>query len=328
MPGRLRRQGLTKEYLQHLQVSSTWLLGLVRELGGKISSSSAARDVDRWLELAVEVAYERGFKMYQVRLGVIGLQRKLRVPGPLLRETWQAIRGWKTLQPTRSRVPISRYALEGLLLTCLLKGKQSFGWLRRTWWATMLSSWLSFYGMLRPGEALRLQVRDLVFPDCIALGEPGLGLVVLIRSPKTRRIWASQSVLVKEAGLVRWLRWWVADLKPRDAVFTLSRRLWSDRMSESAELLHLQSCRFTPSSFRAGGATHYYRAEQNIGKLQFMGRWKSTDSLHHYIQDAMAVLVTSQAPAAGRECLEMAQNFIHYLNHAPILSAQTLLKLP
>ncbi|CAE7846871.1 unnamed protein product [Symbiodinium microadriaticum] len=58
---------------------------------------------------------------------------------------------------------------------------------------------------------------------------------------------------VEEAGLVRWLRWWVADLKPRDAVFTLSRRLWSDRMSESAELLHLQSCRFTPSSFRAGG---------------------------------------------------------------------------
>ncbi|CAE7489091.1 unnamed protein product [Symbiodinium natans] len=213
---------------------------------------------------------------------------------------------------------------KGLLLTCLSEGQKVTGWARRIWWATMLASWLAFWGLMRPGEVVNLRKKDLAFPEAVAMGEAALGLVILIRKPKTRRTYRTQMVLVKEVAVVLWLSWWTAALRPNQLVFPMSRRLWGERMKEALRRLSLEGCKYTPSSFRAGGATHHYRVNQNIPQLQFMGRWKSLESLKSYIHEALSVHIAQQAPEEGRRKLESAQRFVHLLQQPPHLPAQLL----
>ena len=99
--GRLRNANLTPEYRRGLREAARWLLDLAISLGAQLSSDSPPQKVDRWLERCIEYAYDRGEKLYYVRLGLIGLQRAWHLSGPLLRGSWSAIRGWRALQPIR-----------------------------------------------------------------------------------------------------------------------------------------------------------------------------------------------------------------------------------
>ena len=107
------------------------------------------------LERCIDVAYQRGEKLYFVRLGLIGLQRAFHLSGPLLRGSWAAIRGWRVLQPVRSRVPMSKSILKALLVVLLATGKSFTGRAREGYWAAMLATWVSFEGLLRPGSPRR-----------------------------------------------------------------------------------------------------------------------------------------------------------------------------
>ncbi|CAE7876069.1 ANK2, partial [Symbiodinium necroappetens] len=90
--------------------------------------------VDRWLEKAVAVSYdnEQGERCYWVVLGVLSIQRAFNIAGPLLKNTWIQLRGWR---------------------------------LRAEWWSVMIGSWLAFEGLLRPGEVDELKISDLCFPE-------------------------------------------------------------------------------------------------------------------------------------------------------------------
>ena len=327
MTGRLQNAGLTPAYRRNLRDAALWLLSLCARLGLRITPRSSVRDIDHALARAIETAYEEGEKLYWVSLGVLGLQRRLKVSGPFLRATWASIRGWRTLMPSRSRAPITHVALEALLLMCLSRGQHAHGWDRHLWWACMLASWLAFCGLMRPNEVVSLRKKDLAFPDAIALGEESLGLVVIVKQPKTKRTYRTQMVLVKEARVVKWMYWWVRDLSANQLVFPMTGRVWGSRMRTALFDLSLESCGYTPASFRAGGATHHYRVFQNIPQLQFQGRWKSSESLKHYIHEAMSVHIAQQASDEGRSKLECSRSFVHFLSRPPARSAQSLLRV-
>ena len=57
---RLRHAALTPENRRHLREAGMWILGLVASMGGSLSSRSPSRQVDRWLERAVDKAYREG----------------------------------------------------------------------------------------------------------------------------------------------------------------------------------------------------------------------------------------------------------------------------
>lgn len=80
----------------------------------------------------------------------------------MLRATWCALRGWKTLLASRSRIPVTRWVLEALVLAGLAQGLEEQGRHCREWWASALGWRLAFESLLRPSEVLR---RDLVFPS-------------------------------------------------------------------------------------------------------------------------------------------------------------------
>ena len=323
--GRLRNANLTPEYRRGLRTAAFWLFDLARSLGARLTKTTPAPEVDRVLERCIDVAYQRGEKLYFVRLGLIGLQRVFHLSGPLLRGSWAAIRGWRVLQPVRSRVPMSKAILKALLVTLLASGNSLSGRGREHYWASMLATWLSFEGLLRPGETSVLRVSDLCFPDGVAGEDSQQGLVITIKKPKTRRLWQTQFVLVKCPELIAWLRWWCAGCSRDRLVFRFSRRQWYRIFQHGLERLCLEDRGFTLGSLRSGGATWHFRTYENLSTLQYLGRWARADTLRYYLHEALTVRVEAESRPEAKQHLEFALDHVNMLRKPPRLPCRALL---
>ena len=321
----LRHAALSVEYRHNLRESSVWLLNKARELGAKLTRRSSSRTVDRVLEATVEHCYQEGERLYKVTLGVLGLQRALQISGPLLRGTWAAIRGWRSLQPVKSRVPMSKYVLEGLLVVLTARGLREVGRVRERFLAAMLASWICFEALLRPGEADNLLVGDVCLPDPGLPSDEAVGLVLSIRTPKTRRVWRNQCVIVKNPALILWLVWWMEGKPKKEKLFRVARRDWAKLFATGLELLHVHDLEYTLGSLRGGGATHLFRVTENLALLQFAGRWARQETVKSYLQEGLALQVACSASAVGREKLSEAHSEWRLLSSPPPLSRKALL---
>ena len=329
LPGGRRRTKLqdatlTPAYRRHLREAGLWMLGFVASLGGSLTHKTSPRWVDTLLERAVNAAHEEGEKLYWVTLAVLSIQRSFKLSGAYLRSTWSALRAWRLLQPIKPRVPITHYVLQCLLVTLLARGAGLEGRERQEVWASMLGCWLAFAGLMRPGEVEVLTVGDLVFPEAPEMAE-GVGLLVSIKQAKTRRVWAHQFVIIESREVTAWLQWWTAHKPKRSRVFPVGRRKWANLVKEALATLHLDGCGLTLASFRGGGACHHFKTRQNLGLLQFTGRWRRPETLRHYLQDALAVHALANAPGTARLQLQRAYSHVHRLANPPAVSAASLL---
>ena len=322
---KLRNVGLSENYRRSLKEGSD-LLERLAGRGHVVSAKVSPNLVDAWLEAAVQEAHDEGAKLYWVTLGVLGIQRRLKLSGPLLRGTWRAIQGWRSMKPVHSRVPITAYCLEAVVLFCVKEGWKMNGWLRKQWWACGLALWLGFTCLLRPAEVLQLRVGDLSFST--GQGERALdpGMVVVVRTPKTRRIWHRQFVLCVDERLERWMHWWISGLGRGRQLFPFSRYLWSKMFGECLSRLDLSSCGFSLGSLRAGGATNHFRKHSNLGALQFLGRWTSSHTMQFYLQEAFSTHVEANFSEKSRELLCGLNDFSHLLKSPPRSSLVELLR--
>ncbi|CAE6958585.1 unnamed protein product, partial [Symbiodinium sp. CCMP2592] len=290
----------SSEYRRGLREAGAWLLSMALALGAPLRRSSSPGLVDRWLERCVDHAYRTGEKLYRVRLGVLGVQRILNIAGPLLRSTWSALRGWRALQPVRSRVPISSSLLHAFLVVSLARGNAEVGRARERWWSAMLAAWLSFEGLLRPGELCQLRAGDIDLPlDSLTAADEGL--ILTIRQPKTRRVYHTQFVLVKEPRLVKWMVWWLDAVPSGRKLFRLGRREWARLLTAGLSALGADQNGYTLGSLRGGGATAHFRAHENLARLQYHGRWARSETLRFYLHEAWAAQGDAQLSASSKE---------------------------
>ena len=320
---KLRTLGLSQAYRHNLREGWAWAAEEFRQRGFRLSAFSDPVQLDRVLEKVIQGAYDEGEKCYKVRLAVVAVQRKLRISGALLRSSWAALKGWMMSQPSRPRVPITKYLLEAVVVSGLSKGACEVGFRRRRWVAAALGWWLSFDALLRPMETLRLRRCDLAFPP----GEGNGGdpnVVVVVQNPKTRRVWKTQFVLCTDVALIRWLQWWCEQLKPHDLVVGLSRHQWASLLKQVCCLLCIDDIGYTLSSFRSGGATHHFRMFENLGTLQYRGRWSNPNTLQYYLHEAMSAHVTCRMSQLGRTRTEAVREGVKWLNSAPRSPATNL----
>lgn len=289
MAPRLRDAVLSRDYKRRLREAAADLFNRVGRCGGRLSRASSPRLCDRWFEKAVEDAYKSGERLYYVTLGVLGVQRLWRLSGTNLPGTWAALKAWRHLAPSRSRLPITWYTLQAFLLVCLAKGYQVKQRARYLWWSVMMGSWLSFVALLRPGEIYNLRFEDVTLPVEGAEGVDSPGMVIVIRRPKTRRVYKTQFVLVKDDAVMRWMRWWRDGHRPGKKLFPWERHQWASIFKAGMEALQLGEVGFTPASMRAGGATHVFREKENLAALQYLGRWSKASTLRHYLHDAFSM---------------------------------------
>ena len=119
----------------------------------------------------------------------------------------------------------------------------------------MLACWLCFEGLLRPGELCQLRVADIDLPMGGWEATENVGMILTIRKPKTRRIYHTQFVLIKNVSLIRWMSWWMQGLDPGRRVFRMGRRLWANMLSLGLSCIGAADKGFTLGSLRGGGAT-------------------------------------------------------------------------
>ena len=324
---RLRTAGLSSEYRRNRRDSGVWFLNYVAGLGKRLDNRCGPQEVDCWLEKGVQSAYEDGFRLYQVTLGILALQQKFRLSTALLRNTWAAVRGWRSLLPSKTRVPITEFRVECAVIWAMACGVAAEGLQRREWIACAIGWWLCFSCLLRPGEVLNLRRGDINLPegDGDAEGSP-LVAVVIIRKPKTRRIWREQFVLCNDGRLVGWLKWWLDGVPNSRLLVGVSRYIFADRFNRIMTHLGLEECHYTLSSMRAGGATSHFQKHQNLGALQFLGRWSAASTLQHYLMEAFSAHVTFQASSVIRRKLEMVHRHVSALDSPPVLGARVFLR--
>ena len=148
--------------------------------------------------------------------------------------------------------------------------------------------------------------------------EENLWAVVSIMDPKGRRRFVfRQFALVESAPLAEWLSWFFAGLPASTLLFSGSATDLTSILRQCLRMLGLEPATFSLRCFRAGGATHAYRTERNLGVLQFAGRWKTTATLHHYIQSAMVALQAAAIPQEARPGVEAFASLFRSIKAPP-----------
>ena len=121
--------------------------------------------------------------MFLAVCGVLGAQRHFRVLSHLL-DSWEALRTWKRLKPSKRRRPLSPYILKCIVVCCLARaGLDPHGaW---KWVGTAILLLTGFAGIARPGELFGLYVDAVGLPDDQRIGG-GFIAILVVRSPKNR----------------------------------------------------------------------------------------------------------------------------------------------
>jgi len=216
----------------------------------------------------------------------------LRGPGALPGAR-RALQGWMRHETAEFRTPMPLAIFQAVFVYFVTS--------RRYDAAVLLL--LSFAAVLRPGEAASLRRADLVGP-----GEHGEPLfIIVVRDPKTRWFAAPiQHSVLEEPASFALLEWFLAPLA-QDAYLwpgpTYDARLqrFERVLSRALTRLGLAGLGLVPSSCRGGGATLLWLRTFNEGLVQRKGRWDSKRTLRHYLQQAGATLVLTQAPPRARE---------------------------
>jgi hypothetical protein len=96
--------------------------------------------------------------------------------------------------------------------------------------------------------------------------------------------------VVRENVTVRWLEWLVRDLPPDVLLFPNGTPAFRKHFFELCQFADLSGMGLTP--LRPGGATHCFIQGMDVARLRILGRWRSIQTLDHYVQEAAAFRIT------------------------------------
>ena len=165
---------------------------------------------------------------------------------------------------------------------------------------------LAWCGILRIGEVLLAQRRDLILP-CDSM--PGIHFILLkIKLPKTRgRSAKHQAAKIDACDIVELLSAIYADLPPDAPLWPFSASTLRKRFNSLLEALNLDTKRtidgrpFGLGSLRAGGATHLLLETENPDLVRRRGRWLAHRTMEIYLQEVLVTTFTSKLQAPTRD---------------------------
>ena len=154
---------------------------------------------------------------------------------------------------------------------------------------------VSFLGLLRIGEALRIRAGDVIF----------YGAEAVIHLPRTKT-GRDQPVRVSESGVVAALRCLIALLQPEDFLVQASYIL-RVRLRTALRIIGVDPTRYVWHSLRHGGATWYYLGGEALDNVAHRGRWRSLQTARRYIQMGVALMGSTRLSALMRDRARRAE---------------------
>eukprot|EP00971_Amphidinium_carterae_P190809 3786426-Amphidinium_carterae.1 len=157
---------------------------------------------------------------------------------------------------------------------------------------------LAFQGLLRPSEALKLNVRDIT-PDARRVT-----LVVRLHATKTsQRSGMPESIVIGHAETVTLVLAAMLNKDPLCNFSGLSYAQFYRELQRCMVFFGLSQRYIRPHSFRRGGATHLWSSTGNLDLVTQAGRWSSQHSARVYLADASCESVLQALTSAQRAVL-------------------------
>ena len=264
--------------------------------------------MSKLLSTYIQQCYEANESFLTVRHAILSVQWFFPVFVNCLNEPWQALKSWWSEVPWRSRVPIPLKALQLVMISMLMCSASVASHIRKYQYvALQFLCMLGFHGLLRPGELFNLSSRDLMV--CYINGR--LQLVVSIMNPKTRQwLGRCQHVLIDHQPTCEWAKWFLASLPALTPIWPFGVGTGRKLFRQICASRGFGSNTFTLASLRTGGATYLYQCNQDVTRLQFMGRWANTRTVKIYVQEAISTLVTAKLDIKDDDPVLISASFL------------------
>lgn len=237
--------------------------------------------------------YEGGFPRYMLTYAITAIADALPHFRSQLQPAWQIDRKWQALEPGECRPVLSAPIMRSMVTTALF-------WNWHYWVAV---SMIGYLGMLHPSEFINLSRKDLVLPRDAMINEQVL--YVHIKNPKTARFARRQHCKLEDPVVIRYLDalYGANDLSVRlyPGSASMYRRQW-DAILSRLGVPHSRAAKgATPAVLRGSGATHLYLATEDIGLVQWRGRWTKQKTIEFYLQEVAAQLMLHDLDVLARE---------------------------
>ena len=245
---------------------------------------TTAEDFDELYCEYMAYSYDNNISYGLITDGFFGLQFFLPLTKHRLPESSLMLKGWRRLEPTESRPPITWEVVVVLCCTMIKNGYVEHG----------IATLCAFDMYLRIGEFLQLRVCDVATPHDPRLGSAYTRAAIRLARTKTGR---NQFVTLNNHDVSRLLHLQCL-VRPstRSLVFGFTRNGYRAVFQRCLDALGLGSIGYTPHSLRHGGATRDFLLGKSIDDILFRGRWEANKSAKTYVQSARALLLQVQIP--------------------------------
>ena len=187
---------------------------------------------------------------------------------------WRLLRAWQLRELPARAPPLTIPTLHTLLGA--LHGRSA---------VVALAVYLAFRCLLRTGELLALQAKDIIVPPHAVSGVLYLGLTKTgQRNPH------AGTVTFTDRTLAFRLRAWKQAVTPDTPLIPWSAAHFRAQFKASLQEAALASYDFKPYSLRRAGAADLWMTSRNYSLVSHTGRWSSERTLRIYIQDSIALL--------------------------------------
>ena len=228
-------------------------------------------------------AFESGWAIHDFRNLLLGLGDRYPWARPSFGSGWRVVQRWQMLEPGTPHAPLP---LPLFRATLAIAG----AW---RWWRVLLSTFLGFYALLRPGEVCGLTRAAILLPR-------GNGdeqdLLIRVLSPKRRAGGARvEYTKVDREFVPELVMRLLSQLGPTERIWPGSPELLVRRLRKIWALFVPSPRTFSLGSFRAGGATFLFgHWSEDLQRLSWRGRWRALPTLAHYVQELGAARIALQ----------------------------------
>ena len=299
----------SEHYAAHLAAGWEDLLKFFEEDGiSRRSLGLLTRAWDYVLVTYVKARYRARASRSLVVHALLAVQKRKRWTRAALPRAWAWTWAWRERAPPKASTPCPRPILEAILGVLFgLATMSPTEALRRKFWTALGALWMGFEGMLRPCEFATARTDTMVFGEELGdLESPYL--VVVVETPKNRRAFGvHQYVLVDSPPLVCFMKWIYDATTAGLPLFKGGRQALATIFEDALAMLLIPKGTFTLRSLRPGKASEDFRLTRNVQALQFTGRWRRLQTMHSYLQEAAAALVSGKLSMESRSCVEAAR---------------------
>ena len=242
-----------------------------------------------------------GAPRYKFVYCVTGVQDVYPHLRPFLSSAWQVDRKWIQYEPGSCRPVISGPIMRAVCSLAII-------WDWTSWLGITL---LGFLGMLHPAEFIFLLRSDILLPSDTLVDERVL--YIHIRQPKTARFARRQHCKVDDLIVLKFIEKVFGSLHASCRLFPYGvsayRRRWDSIMARLGVPHSLPTRGCTPASLRGSGATHMYLSFDDLGKVQWRGRWAQLKTLEFYIQEVAAQTIVGKLDPLSRARVKTLNDF-------------------